>query len=98
MCKNRLRNLPVVNRHDVEVDEPGQGVLVHGVNVGEVSNGEEQNGGVLGDGTVAHTTLFNLLLGLLSNLWEASKDLVICTVKKLSTPTLLLLLERKIRF
>lgn len=63
-------------------DEPLEGVLVHGVNVGEVSNGEEQNGGVLGDGTVAHTTLFNLLLRLLSNLGEAKKDSVILTVKK----------------
>lgn len=74
MCKNRTRNLPVVNRHDVEVDKPGQWVLVHGVNVGEVSDGEEENGGVFGDGTVSHTTRVNLLLGLLCNLGKAKKD------------------------
>lgn len=91
MCKNRTRNLPVVNRHDVEVDKPGQWVLVHGVNVGEVSDGEEENGGVFGDGTVAHTTRVNLLLGLLCNLGKAKKDFhsFLCT-EKFFTPTLLL--------
>lgn len=76
MCKNRTRNLPVMNRHDVEVDKPGQWVLVHGVNVGEVSDGEEENGGVFGDGTVAHTTRVNLLLGLLCNLGKAKKRFI----------------------
>lgn len=91
MCKNRTRNLPVVNRHDVEVDKPGQWVLVHGVNVGEVSDGEEENGGVFGDGTVAHTTRVNLLLGLLSNLGKAKKRFIHSYVQRnFFTPTLLL--------
>ena len=38
--------------HDVEVDEPGQRVLVHGVDVWQVSDREKQDGGVLGDGSV----------------------------------------------
>jgi len=33
---------PVVDGDEVEVDEPGQGVLVHGVNVGEVCRAEEE--------------------------------------------------------
>ena len=65
---NRIEGVPVLNWHDVEVDKPGEGVLVHGVNVGEVSDREEEDWGVFGDGTVAHTTCVNLLLCLLCNL------------------------------
>lgn len=80
-----------MNRHDVEVDKPGQRVLVHGVNVGEVSDGEEENGGVFGDGTVAHTTRVNLLLGLLCNLGKAKKRFIHSYVQRnFFTPTLLL--------
>lgn len=67
MCKNRLRNLPVVNRHDVEVDEPGQGVLVHGVNVGHVGHTEEQDLCVDGHGDVLTASHVNILLCLLSH-------------------------------
>ena len=35
--------VPVRYRVEEEVDKPGQGVLVHGVNVGQVSSGEEQH-------------------------------------------------------
>ena len=53
---------------DVEVDKPGERVLVHGINVGQVSDGEEENAGVLGDGTVARPRFVQLFLGLLSYL------------------------------
>lgn len=43
---------PVIDGDDVEVDKPRQGVLVHGVNVGELCDGEEQHRAVGGDGTV----------------------------------------------
>lgn len=39
-----LRLLSAVNGHDEEVDEPGERVLVHGVDVGQVSDGEEEDG------------------------------------------------------
>ena len=44
---------------------PSQGVLVHGVYVGEVGDREEEDGGVDGDGCVAHTSRVDLLLRLL---------------------------------
>ena len=59
---------PVVDGVDVEVDKPHQRVLVHGVDVGQVGDAEEEHAGVLGDGTVARTRLIQLLLCLLSNL------------------------------
>ena len=62
-----VRLLGVVNGHDEEVDEPGEGVLVHGVNVGQVGDGEEQDGGVDCDGRVARSRRVQLLLGLLSD-------------------------------
>ena len=41
----------------VEVDEPDQRVLVHGLNVGQVRDAEEKNGGVRGHGLVAVASL-----------------------------------------
>lgn len=43
---------PILNRVNVEVDKPTERVLVHGVYVGQISNAEEQDGGVLGNGSV----------------------------------------------
>ena len=57
-----------MNGHDVEVDEPGERVLVHGVDVGQVGDAEEEDGRVLGDGAVALACLVDLLLRLLSHL------------------------------
>ena len=59
---------PVVDGDEVEVDEPGQGVLVHGVNVGEVCDGEEQYRAVGSHGTVPCTGLLYLAFCLISNL------------------------------
>lgn len=52
----------VVDGHDEEVDEPGEGVLVHGLYVGQVGDGEEEDGRVHGDGRVAHARLVDLHL------------------------------------
>ena len=59
---------PVVDGDEVEVDEPGQGVLVHGVNVGEVCDGEEQHRTMGSHGTIPCTGLLYLSLCLISNL------------------------------
>ena len=48
---------------DVEVDEPGQRVLVHGLNVGQVRDAEEQDGRMGGHGTIPVPSLINLLFG-----------------------------------
>ena len=34
--------VPLIDGVEEEVDEPGEGVLVHGVNVGQVCDGEEE--------------------------------------------------------
>lgn len=62
-----LRLFGVVNRQNKEVDEPGQGVLVHGLNVRQVCDGEEQNGGVDSNWSVTHSSCVNLLLSFFSN-------------------------------
>ena len=54
--------LAVGNGLQVEVDEPGEGVLVHGLNVGQVRDAEEQDGGVGGHGLVAVASVVNLML------------------------------------
>ena len=50
-----LRLLGVLDREDEQVDEPGERVLVHGLNVGQIGNAEEQDGAVDGDRLVTHT-------------------------------------------
>ena len=55
-----VRLLGIVNGVDKQVDEPGEGVLVHGFDVGKISDGEEQNGRVDGDGLVAQSSLVDL--------------------------------------
>ena len=47
--------LCVINAEHKQHDEPVERILVHGVNVSQISNREEQDGGVDGDGFVAHT-------------------------------------------
>ena len=47
---------------DVEIDEPDQRVLVHGLDVGQVTDAEEQDGGMGGHRPVAIASLVNLLL------------------------------------
>lgn len=61
-------NSPFLNRVNVEVDKPAERVLVHRVNVGQISNGEEQDGGVLGNGSVTLSRLCYFDLCLLCNL------------------------------
>lgn len=39
-----VRALGVLNRHTKQVDEPHERVLVHGLDVGQVRDGEEQDG------------------------------------------------------
>ena len=62
-----FRLLCILDGEVEEVDEPGQGVLVHGLDVGQVSDGEEENGAVHCNLGVAHAGLVNLFLGLLSD-------------------------------
>lgn len=62
-----LRLFGVVNGQDKEVDEPGQRVLVHGLNVRQVCDGEEQNGGMDSNWSVTHSSCVNLLLSFFSN-------------------------------
>jgi len=59
---------PVVDGDEVEVDKPGQRVLVHGVNVGEVCDGEEQHRAMGSHGPVPRTGLLYLSFCLISNL------------------------------
>ena len=59
---------PLVDGDEEEVDEPGQRVLVHGVDVGEVRDGEEQHRAVGGHGTVPGPGLLDLPLRLISHL------------------------------
>ena len=65
-------NLPVMYGHDVQVNEPGERVLVHRVNVGQICYGEKQDGRVFGDWSIPLPRLFNLPLGFLTNLFIQS--------------------------
>ena len=47
-------NVPVLDGHDEEIDEPGEGVLVHGVDVGKFSQAEKEHRRVTGDGAITH--------------------------------------------
>ena len=49
----------VSNGLDVQVYEPGQGVLVHGLNIGKIRYTEKQNGGMGGDWVVTITSFIN---------------------------------------
>lgn len=63
-----MHRSPVLYRVIVEVDKPAKSVLVHWVYVGEVSNTEEQDGGMFRNGSVTLSGLCNLDLCLLCNL------------------------------
>lgn len=60
--------IPVLDAHDEEVNKPGQRVLIHGINVGQVSDGEEQNGWMPCNWSISNTRRLNLFLSFLSNL------------------------------
>ena len=67
-------NEPLGDRVQEKVDEPGQRVLVHGIDVGQVRDGEEEDAGVNSYGSVAQPRLFYLLLCLFRNLQSASHN------------------------
>lgn len=46
-----------MNRVDEEINKPAKGVLVHGVNVCQVCNAEEQHGGMLCNRSIAFSRL-----------------------------------------
>ena len=52
----------VGNGLDIEVDKPDQRVLVHGLNVCQVRDAEEENGGMCGHWSVAIASLIYLQL------------------------------------
>lgn len=63
-----MRHSPVLNRVNVEVDKPAERVLIHWVYVGQISNAEVQDGGVLGYRSITFPGLCYLDLSLLCNL------------------------------
>ena len=70
VLETRLENLVllgVVDAHDEQRDEPGERVLVHRVDVGQVGDAEEEDGAVDGDRLVAEASLVDFLLSLLSD-------------------------------
>lgn len=74
---------PVKYGVDIEVDKPVERVLIHGVNVGQVCNTEEEDGGVLSDGSVALSRLGYFNLSLLCNLKVPSKEVKVETIMAL---------------
>ena len=60
--------VPFLDGDVEEVHEPGERVLVHGVDVGQVRDGEEEDRAVGSHGLVPGTRLLYLALRLLSNL------------------------------
>jgi len=62
-----FRLLRVLDRETEQVDEPHEGVLVHGLNVGQIGDREEQDGRVDRDRFVPHTSFIDLYFRLLSN-------------------------------
>ena len=60
--------VPFLDGDVEEVDEPGERVLVHGVNVGQVRDGEEEDRAVGSHWLIPCTRLLYLALCLLSNL------------------------------
>ena len=54
--------LCVINRVDKQVHKPCKRVLVHGLNVGQISDGEEEDGGVDCDWFVTQSCYVDLLL------------------------------------
>lgn len=62
-----IRFFSIVYGQNKEVDEPGQGVLVHRFNIGQVSNGEEQDRGMNSYWGVSHSGCVDLLFCVFSN-------------------------------
>lgn len=44
---------PVLDRANVQVNKPAEGVLVHGIYVSQIGDGEEQRSRVIGNRSVA---------------------------------------------
>ena len=44
-----VRGFAFVNRVDEKIDEPVESILIHGVNISQVRNGEKQHAAVLGN-------------------------------------------------
>ena len=59
--------LSIADAAEEDVDEPLEGVLVHGVDAGHVGHAEEQDLGVDGHGDVLATSDVDVLLSLLSH-------------------------------
>lgn len=66
-------SLPVMNGADEEADKPAEGVLVHGVDVGQVGDAEEEHGRVLRHGPVRLPRLRDLQLRLLCDLHASTR-------------------------
>ena len=64
--------------HRIEVQEPGQRVLVHGVDVWQVGDAEEQNRRMFRDRSVTLARLVDLLLRFHGNLKCDEIDWVRC--------------------
>lgn len=62
------RYLPLLNGGDEEVDKPAEGVLVHGIDVGQVGDTEEQHGGMLCDGAITFARFSYFQFRFLCNL------------------------------
>ena len=65
-----IRLIRIVDRENKEVHEPGERVLIHRVDVGEIGDREEKDRRVDGDRRVAHPRLVDLLLRHLGNLLQ----------------------------
>lgn len=62
-----------MDRINVEVDKPAKRVLVHWVDVGQISNAEEEDRGVLSNSSVTLSRLCYLRLCLICNLGKKTK-------------------------
>lgn len=62
-----------MNGADEEADKPAEGVLVHGINVGQVCDAEEEHGRMPCHGPIGLPRLCDLQLRLLCNLHTHSR-------------------------
>lgn len=68
---------PLMDWHDVEVDEPIEWILIHGIDVWQISNRKEQDRRVLCNWLIALARFIDLLLSLFSNLRKAFTIIII---------------------
>ena len=61
-------HIPFLDGEYIEVDEPGQGVLVHGVDVRQIRDREEQDGRMVRNRPVTLARFVDLSFCLLCNL------------------------------